>query len=224
MSFTLALLLAYASALVLLGLLTGLKVRDSSSFFVAGRRLSPVLLCGTILAANIGAGSTVGAAGLGYRDGLAAWWWVGSAAIGTAVLGLWVGPKIWRIAREHDLYTVGDWLELRYGPSVRAVVAGIMWLATLAILAGQLIAAAWILDAVAGIPKPVGCLIAGGVMTLYFTAGGLMTSAWVNLVQLVVLLVGLLVTLPIALTGVGGWEGVTPVSYTHLTLPTKRIV
>ena len=208
MSATLAVLLAYAAGLVFLGLFTGLKVRDSSSFFVAGRRLSPLLLCGTILAANIGAGSTVGAAGLGYRDGLAAWWWVGSAAIGTAVLGLWIGPKIWRIAREHDLYTVGDYLELRYGVSVRIVVAGLMWLATLAILAGQLIAAAWILDAVAGVPKPLGCLIAGGVMTLYFTAGGLTTSAWVNLVQLVVLLVGLLVTLPIALAGVGGWQGI----------------
>lgn len=208
MSPTLALLLAYAAGLVLLGVFTGLKVRDSSSFFVAGRRLSPLLLGGTILAANIGAGSTVGAAGLGYRDGLAAWWWVGSAAIGTAVLGVWIGPKIWRIAREHDLYTVGDYLELRYGASVRVVVAGLMWLATLAILAGQLIAAAWILDAVAGVPKPLGCLVAGGVMTLYFTAGGLTTSAWVNLVQLVVLLTGLLVTLPIALAGVGGWEGV----------------
>ena len=208
MNPTLAVLLAYAAGLVFLGLFTGLKVRDSSAFFVAGRRLSPLLLCGTILAANIGAGSTVGAAGLGYRDGLAAWWWVGSAALGTVVLGLWIGPRIWRIARDHDLYTVGDYLELRYGVSVRAVVAGIMWLATLAILAGQLIAAAWILDAVAGIPKPLGCVIAGGVMTLYFTAGGLTTSAWVNLVQLVVLLIGLLVTLPVALAGVGGWEGV----------------
>lgn len=206
MNFTLALLLAYAAVLVGLGLWIGRRVGDSSSFFVADRRLSPVLLCGTILAANIGAGSTVGAAGLGYRDGLSAWWWVGSAAIGTLVLGLWVGPRIWRLAREHDLYTVGDYLELRYGAAVRVVVAGVMWLATLAILAGQLIAAAWILDAVAGIPKPIGCLVAGGVMTLYFTAGGLTTSAWVNLVQLVVLVVGLFVTLPLALDAVGGWE------------------
>lgn len=208
MNFTLAVLLVYASGLVLLGLFIGRNVSDTSSFFVAGRRLSPLLLCGTILAANIGAGSTVGAAGLGYRDGLAAWWWVGSAAIGTAILGVWIGPKIWRIARDRDLYTVGDYLELRYGPSVRAVVAGLMWIATLAILAGQLIAAAWILDVVAGVPKPLGCLIAGGVMTLYFTAGGLVTSAWVNLVQLVVLLLGLFVTLPIALANVGGLDGI----------------
>ncbi len=208
MNFTLLLLLVYAAGLIFLGLWIGRRVEDSSSFFVAGRRLSPWLLGATILAANIGAGSTVGAAGLGYENGLAAWWWVGSAAIGTAILGLWIGPRIWRIASEHGLYTVGDYLELRYGPSVRAAVAGLMWIATLAILAGQLIAAAWILDVVAGIPKPLGCLIAGGVMTAYFTAGGLLTSAWVNLVQLVVLLAGLLLTLPIALRGVGGWDGI----------------
>lgn len=208
MNLTLVLLLGYSAVLIFLGLWIGRRVEDSASFFVAGRRLSPLLLCGTILAANIGAGSTVGAAGLGYRDGLAAWWWVGSAALGTAVLGLWIGPRIWRIARDRNLYTVGDYLELRYGPPVRVVVAGVMWLATLAILAGQLIAAAWILDAVAGIPKPLGCLIAGGVMTLYFAAGGLTTSAWVNLLQLVVLLTGLLVTLPFALAGVGGFAGI----------------
>lgn len=211
---TLALLLAYAAGLVLMGLWVGKRVGDSSSFFVAGRRLSPWLLGATILAANIGAGSTVGAAGLGYANGLAAWWWVGSAAIGTAILGLWVGPKIWRVASEKNLYTVGDFLELRYGPSVRAVVASLMWIGTLAILAGQLIAAAWILDVVAGIPKPLGCLMAGGVMTVYFTAGGLLTSAWVNLVQLAVLLLGLLVALPLALQGVGGWNALVAAAET----------
>ncbi len=159
-----------------------------------------------MLAANIGAGSTVGAAGLGYRDGLAAWWWVGSAGIGTLLLAFWIGPKIWRIAKEHDLYTVGDYLELRYGPSVRGIVATLLWLATLAILAGQLIAFAWILDVVADVPKWAGCLIAGGVMTIYFAAGGLLTSAWVNLVQLVVLVIGFAIALPWALIG-RGWDG-----------------
>jgi SSS family solute:Na+ symporter len=201
-------LLLYSAGLIFLGLWIGRRVRHSASFFVAGRRLGPVLIFATILAANIGAGSTVGAAGLGYRDGVSAWWWVGSAAIGTLLLGLWIGPRIWRVAKEHDLYTVGDYLERRYGPSVRGIVAAILWLATLAILAGQLIAFAWILEAVAGVPKVVGCLIAGGVMTVYFTAGGLLSSAWVNLVELAVLMVGFAVALPWALAGAGGWEAV----------------
>jgi SSS family solute:Na+ symporter len=206
MNFNLLLLLAYSVGLMVVGLLIGRRVGTSGAFFVAGRRLGPLLVFSTILAANIGAGSTVGAAGLGYRDGLSAWWWVGSAGIGTLVLAIWIGPKIWRIARDHDLYTVGDYLEQRYGRSVRAVIAVLLWLGTLAILAGQLIAVAWVLNVVAGVPKVVGCLIGGGVMTIYFAAGGLLTSAWVNLVELVVLLVGFAIALPWVLVDAGGWS------------------
>jgi len=203
---TLLLLLAYSAGLIFLGLWIGRRVETSGAFFVAGRRLGPVLIFATVLAANIGAGSTVNAAGLGYRDGLSAWWWVGSAGIGTLLLAFWIGPRIWRIAKERGLYTVGDFLEVRYGPSVRAVIAVLLWLGTLAILAGQLIAMAWVLDVVAGVPKVAGCLIGGGVMIVYFAAGGLLTSAWVNLVELVVLLVGFGIALPWVLSDVGGWS------------------
>ena len=123
MNLALGLLLAYSAGLVALGLWIGRRVGTSDAFFVAGRSLGPGLLFATLLAANIGAGSTVGAAGLGYRDGISAWWWVGSAGIGTLALALWVGPKIWRIAKERNLLTVGDFLELRYGAPVRAIVA-----------------------------------------------------------------------------------------------------
>ena len=206
MNTTLLLLLAYSAGLIFLGLWIGRRVETSGAFFVAGRRLGPVLIFATVLAANIGAGSTVNAAGLGYRDGLSAWWWVGSAGIGTLLLAFWIGPRIWRIAKERGLYTVGDFLEVRYGPSVRAVIAVLLWLGTLAILAGQLIAMAWVLDVVAGVPKVAGCLIGGGVMIVYFAAGGLLTSAWVNLVELVVLLVGFGIALPWVLSDVGGWS------------------
>ena len=202
----LILLLLYSLLQIALGLWIGRRV-TAGDFFVAGRRLSPMLMFVTMLAANIGAGSTVGAAGLGYRDGLAAWWWVGSAGIGSIVLALWVGPRIRAIAAAHNLRTVGDFLELRYGPSVRASIALLLWVGTLAILAGQLIALASVLNAVAGIPKPIGCLIGGLVMTTYFTAGGLLSSVWVNLVQLVVLLIGFALAMPFASDLVSGLSG-----------------
>jgi SSS family solute:Na+ symporter len=203
----LVLLVAYSALLVAIGLWIGRRVRTTADFFVAGRRLGPGLLFSTLLAANIGAGSTVGAAGLGYRDGLSAWWWVGSAGLGSVVLAWTVGPAIRRVAAAHDLRTVGDFLEWRYGPAVRAAVAALLWVGTLAILAGQLLALAWVLEVVAGIPKTAGCLIGGLVMTTYFTAGGLLTAAAVNLVQLVVLLGGFAVALPLLLGEVGGLAG-----------------
>jgi solute:Na+ symporter, SSS family len=211
MTLQLTLLLGYSALLVGLGLWIGRRVSGTKDFFVAGRQLGPGLIFSTMLAANIGAGSTVGATGLGYRDGVSAWWWVGSAAIGSLVLALWIGPRLRAIAARHDLRTVGDFLELRYGREVRAITSLLIWMGSLAIPAGQLIAIASILNVVAGVPKYAGCLIGGGVVIVYFTAGGLLTSAWVNMVQLAVKLGGFAIALPLAVHGVGGWNGVRAV-------------
>ncbi|MGH7616793.1 MAG: sodium:solute symporter family transporter, partial [Gemmatimonadaceae bacterium] len=170
----LALLIAYSVGQLALGVWVARRVKTSSDFFVAGRALGPGLIFATTLAANIGAGSTVGATGLGYRDGLAAIWWVMSAGIGSVVLALWIGPAIRRAAAEHDLKTVGDYLEFRYGVVVRSVIAALLWIGSVFILAGQLIAIAWILNAIVGLPKEVGCLMGGLLITIYFTAGGLL--------------------------------------------------
>ena len=208
MSLPLAILLLYAGLLMAVGVWVGRRVQTSSEFFVAGRRLGPGLIFSTLLAANIGAGSTVNAAGLGYRDGLSAWWWVGSAGLGSIVLAFWVGPRLRRLAATHDLHTVGDFLEHRYGPEVRATIAILLWVGTLAILAAQLMAMGYVLNAVTGLDRWVGSLIGGIVVTVYFTAGGLLTSVWVNTVQLVVLLLGFAVACPLVLASAGGWSQV----------------
>ncbi len=209
MNLYLVILAAYSGALILFGLWIGRRVRRSEDFFVAGRKLGPVLLLATVLAANIGAGTTVGAAALGYLNGLSAWWWVGSAGIGSLFLAFWVGPRVRQLAADRGFYTVGDLLEYRYGAPVRATIAVLLWIGTLAILAAQLIALAVVLEVVVGIPKAAGCLIGGVVVTVYFTAGGLVGAAWINLVQLVVLLAGFALALPMGLAAAGGWSTVT---------------
>ncbi len=208
MTTTLFLILAYSAGIIGLGLWIGRKVRTAEGFFVAGRSLGPGLLFSTMLAANIGGGSTVGATGLGYRDGLGAWWWVGSAAIGSVLLAFWIGPAIHRITVRHNLRTVGDYLEHRFGPTERVLIGLLLWVGALFILSGQLIALAWILGVVTGVPKLWGCIIGGVVVTTYFAAGGLLTSAWVNMVQLTVKLVGLGIALPFAWAAAGGWPAI----------------
>ena len=203
--YYLLLLIAYSLAQVALGIWIGRRVRTARDFFVAGRSLGPGLIFSTMLAANIGAGSTVGAAALGYADGLSAVWWVGSAAIGSVVLALWIGPAMRRAAAAHDLRTVGDFLEFRFGVEVRTAIAALLCVGAVFIMAGQLIAIATILSVVVGLPWAAGCLLGGALITIYFTAGGLLTSAWVNVVQLVVKMAGFALALPLALAGVGGW-------------------
>ena len=190
------------------GMWLGRRVWASSEFFVASRRLGPGLIFTTLLAANIGAGSTVGASALGYRDGLSAWWWIGSAGLGSIVLAYWIGPRLRSVAAAHNLKTVGDFLEHRYGREVRAIIAILLWIGTLAILAAQLMAMGFVINVVTGLDRWVGSLIGGVVVSVYFTAGGLLASVWVNTIQLAVLFLGFIIACPLILTSAGGWSQV----------------
>ena len=198
-------LIAYCFLLLAVGAWASRSLRGAEDFFVAGRNLPPSLLFSTFLAANLGAGSTVGAAEFGYTDGLPAWWWVGSAGIGSLVLAFAIGPRLHRVAKRFDLYTVGDFLEVRYGRATRLVIAAILLCGAPAILAGQIIAAGLVLHVVAGVSEAWGVVLGGCVATLYFMMGGLRSVAWVNTLQVAVKLAGFGIAVPWALGASGGW-------------------
>lgn len=211
MTVTLALLLLYSALQVGLGLWIGRRVRSGGDFFVAGRSLSAGLVFSVFLAANIGAGSTVGATAVGYTDGLSAWWRNGSAGIGSLLLAFWIGPRIWREAKAHNDLTVGDFLERHYGRTLRGIVAALIWCGTVSILAGQLIGVAAVLQVAGGVPAHYGYLLGALVAVSYFVAGGLLSSAWVNRVQLLFMLAGFAIVTPIAMNLAGGFDRVTSV-------------
>ncbi|HCA41229.1 MAG TPA: sodium:solute symporter [Aminobacterium sp.] len=199
----------YALLLIVIGWCIGKRVKGAGGFFVAGRQLSTGLLFTTLIAANLGAGSTVGVAGIGYKFGISGWWWIGSAGIGSMILAYVVGPKIWRISCRYNLYTLGDYLDLRYSKAFRGLISGMMAIGTLALFSGQLIGIAWILNVVANIDKIWGILIGACVTTLYFAAGGLLSAAIVNIVELAVIILGFSLAAPYVLSYVGGWSGLT---------------
>ena len=207
MNIYLLTIIAYAILLIGIGYYIGKRVKGAADFFVGGRNFGWPLLFTTLLAANIGAGSTVGVTGLAFRYGVSSWWWIGCSGLGSLILALVVGPKIWEAGKKYNLYTMGDYLDLRYARVFRAITSTMMAVGTLALFSGQLIGIAWILDVVAGIDKIYGIIIGAVVVTLYFSAGGLRSAAIVNIVEPVVILVGFLVAAPFALSYVGGFSG-----------------
>jgi len=200
-------IIAYAILLIIVGWLAGRKVKSSSDFFVAGRKLNTALLFVTILTANIGAGATVGIAAIAYKSGVSAWWWLGCAGIGSIILALLVGPKIWRIAWRYNLYTLGDYLDKRYSKAYRGLFSSMMAIGTLALFAAQLLGVAWIMEVVAGMPKQASVIIGAVVTTLYFVAGGMLSAVIVNIVEVFVILAGFIIAMPYIYSFIGGWEG-----------------
>ena len=208
MNVYVALLIGYSAALTVLGLWIARRVRGPADFFVAGRKLTWPYIAATMLAANIGAGATVAATGLAYQQGVSAWFWNGSAGMGSLILALIVGPRMWRLAADRGFLTIGDFLEDRYGQSVRVVIASLIWAGALFILAGQLLVGAAVFTVVAGLPKWAGVLIGGAAMTGYFSAGGLLSAVGVSVVQLLVKFIGFAIAIPILMNTVGGFTGV----------------
>ena len=198
----------YALILIALGVFIGRKAKSASDFFVAGRNFNSGLLFTTLIAANLGAGSTVGVTALAYQYGLSAWWWIGSAGIGSMILAFIVGPKIWKISREYNFYTLSDYLDKRYSKFFSGFISIMMSIGTLALFSGQLLGIAWILEVVAEIPKIYGVIIGAVVTTLYFAAGGLLSSAFVNILEVSVILIGFVIALPFVWNFSGGLENI----------------
>jgi SSS family solute:Na+ symporter len=219
LNFYLIVIIGYAALLVLLGYLIGHHVKGASDFFVGGRSFSWQLLFTTLIAANIGAGSTVGVTGLAYKYGVSSWWWIGCSGLGSLLLAYVVGPAVWRVAKKKNFFTMGDYLDDRYSPAFRGVTSILMSLGTLALFSGQLLGIAWILNVAADIPKLYGIMIAAVVVTIYFSSGGLKSAAIVNIIELAVILIGFCLAVPFALQYVGGWNGLHAAVSSHLADP-----
>ena len=183
------------------------RVKGAHDFFVGGRKMAPFLLFITLVAPNIGAGSTVGVAGMGFTSGISAAWWIIASAVGTFILAFVIGPKIWEIAKNNGFYTLGDYLEYRYNRYFRGLISLMMAIGTLAIFAGQLMGIGWILSVVADIDKITSVLIAAVVVVLYFCAGGFLSAVYANLIEACVKLIGFIVAVPLVLAFVGGFGG-----------------
>lgn len=214
-------IILYACLLIGVGFIVTKRVQGAADFFVGGRQFGPLLLFITLVAPNIGAGSTVGVAGLGYKVGISAAWWIIASAVGTFILAFWVGPAIWRLATKYNFYTLGDYLDYRYNRNFRGLISLMMAVGTIAIFAGQLMGIGWILSAVADVSKPVGILISAVVVVLYFGAGGLMSAAYVNIIEACVKLVGFFIAVPFVLQFVGGWGGLETKVAANLADPAK---
>lgn len=221
MNLYLVSIIGYAVLLIGIGWFIGKHVKNASDFFVGNRQFSWKLLFTTLIAANIGAGSTVGVTGLAFKHGVSSWWWIGCSAMGSVLLAYIVGPKIWAIGKKYNLYTMGDYLDLRYARIFRGITSSMMVIGTLALFSGQLIGISWILNVVAAIDKTTGIIIGALVVTLYFMAGGILSATIVNIVEVAVIFAGFCLAAPFALNSIGGWQALENAVALNLADPAK---
>lgn len=194
----------YIVALLVVGFLATRRVHDSTDFIVAGRRL-PLWLCTfTLFATWFGAGTCIGAAGAAYGGGFLA---VIADPFGAGLCLLIAGFFYVRFLRRMRLLTVPDFFRRRFGRLAELLAAFSVIPAYIGWAGSQFVAFGFILHTLTGIETTLGIVLGAVVVLVYTTAGGMWAVTMTDFVQGVILIIGLTILLPLALSAIGGVNG-----------------
>jgi SSS family solute:Na+ symporter len=177
--------------------------KNSSDYFLASKSLPWWAIGASLIAANISAEQFIGMSGSGFAVGLAIASYEWMAAITILIVGKYFLP----IYVEKGIYTIPQFLEKRYNHQVKSILA-IFWVALFVFvnLTSVLYLGAMALDTVLG--KGDGSLVLYSIIGLaafaaaYSLYGGLAAVAWTDVIQVVLLVIGGLITTFIALSHV----------------------
>jgi len=201
----LAAILAYLSALVLVGLMKARDIKGGDDFMVAGRRLPWTVLVGTLLATWIGSGSLFAGAGLGYRNGPSALW-SGAGAWAAIVLVAFIAKRI----RGFGQVTIPDIFQARYGSTAAGLATLTTVIAYLTIVSYQFKGGGRVLEIVTDgtISASTGVVITAAFAILYTVLAGMLSVVYTDVVNGALMIVGCVATLAYMLWRVGGLEEV----------------
>jgi len=190
-------LMAYVAAQLAVGLVVARGVRTESDYLIAGRRLGPWTAVLSIFATWFGAETCLGAAGSVYSSGIS-----GATAdpFGYAACLLLMGAvfaaPLWR----RKLSTLADLFRLRFSPGVERLVAVLMVPTSLLWAAAQVRGFGQVVAATSEVSVETAIVIGACLAVAYTAAGGLLADALTDLVQGLVLILGLLLLAFFALT------------------------
>ena len=218
----LIIVLAYLAILIFLGLFLGRskkgEQKSANDYFLAGNTLTWWAVGASLIAANISAEQFIGMSGTSYADGIATAAYELMAAVTLVVIGKFLLP----VMLKRKIFTIPQFLRERYNDGV-GLAFSILWLFLYVFV--NLTSVAWLgalaIEQILGLQGAT--LVCGNftismrmviVMGLYIIAGiysiygGLSSVAWTDVLQVVFLVGGGLVTAFFALSAVGGGEGV----------------
>ena len=192
----------YLAANMALGLwVARRRPKDSRGYFLAGEKLPWYAIGGSIIAANISTEHFIGMIGVAYTAGfvVAQWEW-GNWFTFSALIWIFLPFYI-----RGGLYTMPEFLERRYNPACRylfAVCSLVLWI--VAQMAVVMLAGSKALKGMFGFDETatIICLaVLAGSYTIY---GGLVSVAWTDFLQFLVMMTGGLIVTVAGLHRVGG--------------------
>ncbi|MDT3359526.1 MAG: sodium:solute symporter family protein [Spirochaetota bacterium] len=194
----------YMLLMLAIGYYSSKKISTNTDFMVAGRRLGPLLMAGTLAATEIGGGSSLGVVANAYGSwGMSASWYIIAMGIAFMIL-IPLAPKF----RSSQVKTVPEYFRRRYDKFSGGFSAIVMMAALVGLTAGQFKASASILEVMLGLDYTTSLIIVTVVITVYAVMGGLWSVTLTDFIQVFLIVIGMLIAIPFALNLAGGWATV----------------
>ena len=179
--------------------------KNAEDYFLASKSLPWWAIGASLIAANISAEQFIGMSGSGFASGLAIASYEWMAALTLIIVGKYFLP----IFIKKGLYTIPEFVEKRFSTNLKTILA-VFWIALYVFvnLTTVLYLGALALETIIGIPMIYGVIGLALFASAYSLYGGLSAVAWTDVIQVVFLVLGGLVTTYLALNTVSGGEGV----------------
>ncbi len=179
------------------------ETKNSQDYFLASKALPWWAIGASLIAANISAEQFIGMSGSGFAIGLAIATYEWMAALTLVIVGKFFLP----IFIEKKLYTIPEFIEQRFSTNLKTILA-VFWVALFVFvnLTSVLFLGGKAIDTIIGTGD--GSIINYAIIVLaliavaYSLYGGLSAVAWTDVMQVVLLILGGLITSFIAINAV----------------------
>ena len=207
----------YIAVMLGIGWFSSKRIKGMNDFLVAGRRLPLWMATATLLATWFGAGSSMGVAATVYSDGI-----VGVLAdpFAASLSLILAGILIVGLLRRLKCLTVTDIVERRYGKWAGIYTSAWMVPVYIGWLGAQVLGMGTIIHVLSGnITVTQGTLLAAGIVLVYTVAGGMWAVTLTDVFQVTLIVIGLFLIIPGAVSEAGGWQTMLKtIPPEHLTL------
>lgn len=179
----------YISINLLIGFWASKKVKNSTDFTLAGKNLSSAFVGVTLFATWFGSSQIMGSPSYFVTDGFSAFVTLTlSGGICLAIVGLLYAKKLYRL----NLVTVGDFFKKRFSKKMDVTISLILVASYPPWIAAQLLALSFLFQSIFGLPVSYGIFLAASIVMFYTYIGGMWAVSYTDMVQSVLIVVGLL--------------------------------
>ena len=193
------------------------KDKTAEDYFLAGKSLPWWTIGASLIAANISAEQFIGMSGSGFAGGFAVASYEFMAALTLIIVAKFFMP----VFVKQGIYTIPEFVKKRYSRNLKTILA-VFWLGLFIFvnLTSVLFLGAKAIDTIIGtgdgsliLPAIIGL---GVIAALYSITGGLSSVAWTDILQVILLVLGGLITTVVALQVISP-DGTISQGVRHLT-------